>query len=179
MLFPLRKYLSKAAVVGTGLLSRKHYDLVGTTALFSRGCPFNCHFCSNQYKGPTRFRTPKLITEEIEYLKREYNIRALLLKDDNGIPVNKSIAKPFLEAIGKTHIMWRAQSRANGVHPDTVKLAKECGCTEIAVAIESVSQRALDIMNKKIDIKKSLSYLKIIKREGLDVKILLILEFIF
>jgi len=173
--FPLRKYLPKSAIVDVGMLSRKHYDLLGTTALFSRGCPYNCHFCSNQYHGATRVRAPELITEEIEYLKREYNIRSLLLKDDQGLHTNRKVARRMLEAIGKTNIFWRGQSRANGVDIDTVKLAKETGCVEVAVAIESVSQRALDIMNKQMDLQKAKEYFKVLRGEGLDIKLLLIL----
>lgn len=173
--FPSRKYLPKSAIVDVGMLSRKHYNLLGTTVLFSRGCPFDCHFCSNQYRGPTRVRSPEWIVKEIEYLKREYNIKALLLKDDQGIQTNREIAREMLEAIGRTNILWRGQSRANGVHPDTVRIAKEAGCVEIAVAIESVSQRALDIMNKKIDLVKAKEYLKTLRKEMIDIKLLLIL----
>jgi len=173
--FPVRKYLPKSAVVDVGMLSRKYYDLRGTTVLFSRGCPFDCHFCSNQYKGATRVRSPEWITREIDYLKREYQVQSILLKDDQGIHTNRKVARSMIEAIGKANILWRGQSRANGIHPDTVKLAKETGCVEIAVAIESVSQRALDIMNKKIDLVKAKEYFKVLRQERLDIKLLLIL----
>lgn len=173
--YPLRKYLPKPAVVDVGLLNRKYYDLLGTSVLFSRGCPFSCYYCSNQYKGPIRFRSPDLIIEEIEYLKREYNIKAILIKDDNGIPVNKQQAIKNLKAIGKTGILWRAQTRANGIGPEVIRLAKDSGCVEIAVAVESVWQKSLDIMNKKINIQKAKEYLKLIKKEGLDIKLLFII----
>lgn len=173
--FPLRKYLPKSAIADVGMLSRKHYDLLGTTVLFSRGCPFDCHFCSNQYKGATRMRSPEWIRKEIEYLKKEYQVKSLLLKDDQGIHTNKNVARKMLEAIGETNILWRGQSRANGVHADTVRLAKQTGCIEIAVAIESVSQRALDIMNKKIDLVKAKEYFKVLRKEDIDIKLLLIL----
>lgn len=173
--FPLRKYLSKSAIVDVDILSRKYNDIVGTTVLFSRGCPFDCHFCSNQYKGATRVRSPEWITKEIDYLKREYQVQALLLKDDQGIHTNKNVARRMLEAIGDTNILWRGQSRANGIHPDTIRLAKETGCVEVAVAIESVSQRALDIMNKKIDLLKAKEYFNVLRKENIDIKLLLIL----
>jgi len=173
--FPQRKYLPKSAIVDTGMLSRKYYDLLGTTVLFSRGCPFDCHFCSNQYKGATRVRSPEWISREIDYLKQEYQCQSLLLKDDQGLHTNRKVARSMLEAIGRKDVMWRGQSRANGVDPDTVRLAKETGCVEIAVAIESVSQRALDIMNKKIDLAKAKEYLRTLRHNELDIKLLLIL----
>jgi radical SAM superfamily enzyme YgiQ (UPF0313 family) len=173
--FPLRKFLPPRAVVDTGLLSKKHRDLLGTTVLFSRGCPYNCHFCSNQYHGPIRYRAPELISAEIEYLKREYGIKALVLKDDNGIALQKQRAISNLRAITGAGVFWRGQTRANGVHPDVIGLARDSGCVEITVAIESAWQRSLDIMNKKIDLAKAKAYIRQIKATGMDVKILLIL----
>ncbi|MBW1783265.1 MAG: B12-binding domain-containing radical SAM protein [Deltaproteobacteria bacterium] len=173
--FPDRKYLPKSAIVDVGMLSLKYYDLLGATVLFSRGCPFDCHFCSNQYKGAIRVRSPEWITKEIDYLKREYQVQSILLKDDQGIHTNRKVARSMLDAMGKANILWRGQSRANGIHPDTVRLAKETGCVEIAVGMESVSQRALDIMNKKIDLVKAKEYFKVLRQEGLDIKLLLIL----
>ena len=98
-----------------------------------------------------------------------------MIKDDNGIPVNKQQAIKNLKAIGKTGILWRAQTRANGIGPEVIKLAKDSGCVEIAVAIESVCQKSLDIINKKIDLQKAKEYLKLIKNEGLDIKLLFII----
>jgi len=173
--FPLRKYLPKAAITDTGMLTRKHADLLGTSIMVSRGCPFNCHFCSNQYKGPTRLRSPELIGQEIEYLKREYQVQALLFKDDQAIHTSREISRGMLEAVGRTNILWRGQSRANGVHPDTVRLAKQTGCVEIAVAVESVSPRALKIMNKNIDLDKAKEYFKVLRQNEIEIKLLLIL----
>jgi len=173
--YPSRKYLPKSAIIGTDLLTRKYPGLVATSASFSRGCPFNCHFCSVQFKGKSRFRSTENIIEEIEYLKRDYGIEALLFKDDQIIPVNKDIARPMLEAIAKTNIKWRGQTRANGIHPEMVELARESGCVEVAVGLESVSQRVLNISNKKIDLEGAKQYLKLLRREEIDRKLLLIM----
>lgn len=175
--YPNRKYLPRKAVVDTGLLVGKHLNLLGTTFIFSRGCPFNCYFCANKNLifGPVRFRSPQLIVEEIEYLKREYQIEALAFRDDNSIPVNQRVARPLLEAIGRTGIKWRGQSRANGVHPDMVKLAKEAGCTDIAIGIESACQEVLKLTNKHIDLDQAKDYIRLLKEAGIGVRLNLIL----
>jgi radical SAM superfamily enzyme YgiQ (UPF0313 family) len=173
--YPLRKFMPKSAVAEPNLLNKEYMNLTGTIALFSRGCPFNCHFCANTTKGPINFRSPELVKEEIEYLKREYGIGALVIKDDNGIPVNKKIAKSLLETIAETNVKWRGQSRANGIQLDMVKLAKESGCIEIAVGIESVSQKVLGIINKKIDFQEAKQYLRTLKNEKIDRRLLLII----
>ena len=172
-----RKYLPRKAVVDTGLLPGEHLNLPGTTFIFSRGCAFNCHFCANRDLtfGPVRARSPLLVEEEIEYLKREYHVEALAFKDDNAIPVNRGLAISFLEAIGRTGIRWRGQSRANGVHRDAVKLAREAGCVEIAVGIESVSQEVLKIINKRIDLNEAKEYLRLLRKTGIGVRLNLII----
>lgn len=175
--YPNRKYLPKSAVISTGILNGKYSNLLATEVLFSRGCPFDCHFCANKKLtfGPPRSRSPELITEEIEYLKREYKIDALALKDDNSIPLNPKVAKPFLEAIGKAGIKWRGQSRANGIHPDMVKLAFESGCTDLAIGIESASQDVIKLINKRIDLNEARNYIKLLQKTGIGVRLHFIL----
>lgn len=168
-----RKYIPKIAVVDKGYIGGKYSELRATSVIFSRGCPFNCHFCANKKLefGPTRFRLPKLIEKEIEYLKREYKVEALVLKDDNAIPVALEVAMSFLEAIGRTSLKWRGQSRANGIHPEMVKLAKEAGCVDVSIGIESVSPNVLKIINKKINIEKAKSYIQSLKKEDIGVRL--------
>lgn len=173
--FPSRKFYSRSSIANSGILPGKYKDLAGTNVLFSRGCPYSCRFCANMTRGPVRFRLPELIMNEIEYLKNEYSVEALALKDDQSIPTNKQIARKSLKAIAKTNVKWRGQSRANGIDLDTIKLAKESGCVEIAVGIESVSQKVVDIINKKIDVSKAKKYLADLKKEGIDRRLLLIL----
>lgn len=173
--FPSRKYLSRSSIIQTGIFNKKHEDIPGTDIILSKGCPFNCHFCANLVNRPTQLRKPELITEEIEYLKSEYGIKGLVRKDDQSIPVNTNIAKSSLEAIRKTGVVWRGQSRANNVQLDMVKLAQESGCIEIAVGMESVSQEVLNIINKKINFDKAMTYLRQLKEVGIDRKLLLIL----
>ncbi|TRZ96033.1 radical SAM protein [bacterium] len=172
-----RKYLPRKAVVDTGLLPGKYQNLPGTAFIFSRGCPFDCYFCANRdlNLGPVRVRSPKLVAEEIEYLKCEYKIEALAFKDDNAIPVDRKVAIAHLEAIAKTGIKWRGQSRANGIRADVVKLAQEAGCVDIALGIESVCQNVLKIINKRIDINEAKEYIWLLKKTGIGVRFNLII----
>jgi anaerobic magnesium-protoporphyrin IX monomethyl ester cyclase len=168
---PSRKYLPSPAVVDTGLLDGEHKTLRGTTVLFSRGCPFQCGFCSNIFHGAIRFRKPGLVETEIQYLKKEYNIEALAIKDDNSIPYQENIAKSLLETIGRTDVKWRGQSRANGVSEDIIRLASEAGCADVAIGIESASQKVLDIIDKKINLEEAKKYINTLKRFNIGVRI--------
>lgn len=173
--YPQRKFLPKTAIVQTGLLVGNNSKLYTSDVLFSRWCPFKCSFCVNITHGPTKFRYPNKMIEEINYLKKDYGINALVLKDDNGIPWQKDIAIPFLEAIASCNVSWRGQSRANGINENMVKLAAESGCTDIAIGIESASQKVLKLINKGIDLTEAKNYIRLLKKYGIGARLLLIM----
>lgn len=170
-----RKYLPRRAIADTGLMQGEDLHLLGASAIFSRGCPFKCAFCANHTYGAVHYRTPDQVVEEVEYLKKEYQVKCLALRDDNAIPVKKKIARAFLEAIGKTGIKWRGQSRTNGISREMVKLAKEAGCTSLALGLESVSQRVLNLINKKTDLEETKKFLRSLKEIGIGARMHLIL----
>lgn len=172
--YPLRKFQPFPAVVDTGFFYQDQ-SWLAANVLFSRGCPFRCNFCANLNLGPTRYRSPELVEEEIQYLKQEYGVQALVLRDDNAVPVNRKIAKPFLQAIGRTGVKWRGQARANGIAEDMVELAASSGCLDLALGIESVTPKVLEIINKKIDLHEAKQFIKMLKKYKIGVKLLLVL----
>lgn len=178
-----RKFLSKSAVLKTNFMTLKRkegYDkLLATTAMFSRGCPYQCHFCAMDFARKDnpgiRYRRPDLVEEEIEYLKKEYSVQGLSLTDEIGIPLNPKSAVPHLEAIGRTGIIWRGQCRVDGITPELAKLARESGCIALGMGVESVSQRSLDIINKKIRVERAKQTIALLKENGIEARIYVII----
>jgi anaerobic magnesium-protoporphyrin IX monomethyl ester cyclase len=173
--FPDRKYLPKSAIVETGLLNGVYYDLPATNVLFSRGCPFKCDFCANLTQSAPQFRAPELIIEEIEYLKREYGLKGLVIKDDSIISPNSDVARRTFMAIKQTGVKWRGNCRANDIPADIIELAKESGCIDLAVGIESISQSALNNINKKLNLEKAKEFLRILKKFDIGIRLNLII----
>jgi radical SAM superfamily enzyme YgiQ (UPF0313 family) len=181
--YPGRRYLPESTISRPGLMTlrqKEGYDkLLSTTVIFSRGCPCNCSFCAmpeiKKFAPGIRYRHPKLIEEEIEYLKRDYGIEAISLLDEIGIPPNRNKAIPHLEAIGRTGIVWRAQSRVDGITPELAKLAREAGCITMCLGVESVSQKSLDIINKGADVKKAKESIYHLKENGIETRVYMII----
>lgn len=181
--FSRRKYLPKSSTVKEGLMtlkSRKGYEeLLGTTTIFSRGCPYNCAFCAmpnlKQFDKGTRYNSPKRIRDEIEYLKKEYGIQGINMLDEIGIPFGKNKAASYLEAIASTGIVWRAQTRVDGINPEIARMAREAGCVALGLGIESVSQTALDMINKRIKVEDARMALKVLKESGIETRAYMIL----
>lgn len=181
--YPRRKYLPASAIARKRLLTLKHkkgFDqLLGTTVIFSRGCPYGCYFCNipaaKLYSTGIRWRRPEFIKEEIEYLKREYGIQGISLLDEISLPLNRKDATEHLEAIAGTGIVWRAQCRVDGITTELAKLAKESGCITMCLGVESVSQRALDIINKGIKLERVRKSIRLLKDNGIETRVYMII----
>ncbi len=184
--YPKRHYLPEASVARKGVMSLKNEEknkdlegMLGTTAVFSRGCTNSCHFCAmpevRKYNPRIRYKNPELIKKELEYLKKEYSIGVISLLDEIGIPSNREKAIPYLEAIANSGISWRGQCRVDGITPEIAKLAKESKCMALGLGFESISQKALNIMNKKISVEKAKETIGILKKNEIESRVYLIL----
>ncbi len=180
--FPSRKYLPKSSVARKGLMTLKTkpgYDqLMSTTVMFSRGCPYQCSFCAippvKQFTPGIRYRRPDQIEEEINYLIREYQMEGISLLDEIAIPLKREAAIAHLEAIGRTGIQWRGQTRVDALTGEIAKLARDSGCLTISLGVESPSQLVLDIVNKRIDVNKSKETIRLLKESGIECRVFMV-----
>ncbi len=181
--FPNRKYLPEATIARKGLMALKNKngfdELLSTTVIFNRGCPYRCYYCdipqTKEYSHGIRYRSPKLVEAEIEYLKREYNIQGISLLDEIGIPLERKKAIAFLEAIGKTGIKWRGQCRVDGITPELAALAKDSGCIMMCLGVESVSQQSLNIVNKGIKVNMAKNTIRFLKDNDIETRVYMII----
>lgn len=121
---------------------------------FSRGCPYECSFCTSPmvWKRQWRSRDPRKVVEEIKFLQESYGIREVHFEDEN---MSTDIAKLswFCDELimQKIDINWQP---ANGIRPqgmdtDIISKMAESGCTNIVLAPESGSERVLAEIMKK------------------------------
>lgn len=181
--YPKRKFLSKSATSRRKMMTlrnRPGFDkLVSTNVIFSRGCPYNCHFCAlltaREVTPGIRFRDPKLIEAEIEYLKLDYGIQGIVLVDEIAIPLKRLAAIAELEAIGRTGILWRGQCRVDGITPELATIARQSGCLAMGLGVESVWQTSLDIINKRISIQRAKETIALLKANNIEARLYLIM----
>ena len=121
--------------------------------LTSRGCPYNCNFCSRTFRG-VRLRSVGKIVEEIGLVRDKYGIRGVGFNDELVL-VNKERGYLLCEQLKPLKIYWQCQGRANIVDLDLLKAMREAGCVGVGYGIESGSQKILDAMNKKTTVKQN------------------------
>ena len=116
----------------------------------SRGCPFNCSFCSvtGMFGKAYRFRSTENVIEELR--RYDHNKNTIFFYDDN-FAANRKRAKELLQAMIREKLMfkWSTQVRVDiAKDPELVSLMKEAGCHTVYVGMESVNPASLKSMKK-------------------------------
>lgn len=171
-------YPDRSLLPYTSVFSKEMFKQYGqynaTMVYFSRGCFYNCAYCVYNVPNNLQSKSPKKIEEEISYLKDKFKIEAILLKDEIALNPNKKIFYPQMEAIGKSNILWRGQTTSVGTL-DQLKMAKDTGCLELSVGIETVDDKVMKFINKTWQSQKRIAqFIENAKKVGIKIKICLI-----
>lgn len=149
----------------------KPYTIVVT----SRGCPFNCVFCTHciVWGKQWRPRSPKNVVDEVEHVLKTYGIKQIDFADDN-MTWNPQRMAQICDLIVERGLKFDWFT-PNGVRADTLNEAllrkmKKAGCKKIRVAPESGVQRVVsDIAKKNLDLKKVEDAIVAAKKVGIKV----------
>jgi len=160
-LFPYQKYQQN-----TPELKASPLGWIST----SRGCPWNCSFCSNilvwgrQY----RYMGPKRVVDEMEFLANNFGIRAIDFREDN-FTVNRKRVLEICSLIKERNLQieWMCESRVDIVDEELLTSMKEAGCSAIYFGVESGTQRVLDLLRKDITLEKTERALNLCKKIGI------------
>lgn len=127
-----------------------------TTMFTTRGCPFNCIYCSKPISGKMfRKRSPENVIKEIELLKKDFGIEEIIFYDDTITFDRERIWKICQLLIEKRlDIKWKCETRVNLVDKELLQKMNEAGCYMVAFGIESGSQRVLNILRKGITLQQ-------------------------
>ncbi len=120
----------------------------------SRGCPFNCVFCSIMLHMGKKYRyhSSDYVIRHLRYCIEELGISSFHFEDDN-VSFKGHRFEALLDKIikNKLDIRW---DTPNGIRADTLNYRilekiKKTGCVGLQIAIESGNQRVLDEVIKK------------------------------
>lgn len=139
--------------------------------LASRGCPYNCKFCSKGYlKNTYRQRSPKNIADEIEFMIERFNAKQIAFMD-LIFPLTKKHGIDFCDELIDRgldrKIVWTCESRVDRVDEELLRKMKEANCGRMMYGIESGVQELLDNINKGFTLEQVRTAVKISRRVGL------------
>ena len=141
----------------------------------SRGCPYNCFFCS---KSSQQFRTmsPKKVYEMLSVFKKEFHIEEVVFGDELFLS-SKSRFREMNSLLKSLNLPWGGQARVNLMDKEFLNMIKASGCIGMGYGIESGSPKILRNMNKKITVDQIEFAMKYTQKLKIPIKVQLIFGF--
>ncbi len=150
------------------LLNKKAY-FFSNTVQTTRGCPFDCDFCSvTSFYGHTyRVRPIEDIINEMGSMEGGFRF----FVDDNIIG-KPNYAKDLFKELAHLNIKWFSQASLNIVKDrELLNLAQKSGCTGLFIGFESLSQECLKNMGKSTNlVREYRDAVKIIHDHGIGIQ---------
>jgi len=175
--FEQTKYAATNWFRNASMYGKKLKDMKWTAVCGSRGCAFNCSFCSTpQYwKRKWRRRSPNNIVDEIELLNKKYGYEFIDFADDIFTLDQQWTTDICNEMIRRNlKVLWSCCTRVDTVSLELLRLMKKAGCFFISFGVESFSSVVLTSVNKKITKQKILDACDLCKQVDLNIEFLLI-----
>lgn len=166
------KYLDRH-LVRKKLFALGEYGIEGY--LFtSRGCPYDCEFCSTKiFWNKVRFFSVDRICEEILLLKNKYNVDHIQILDDL-FTQNKKRLREIISGLKKAGVLGKVKfsssARANVIDEEICDLLKEMNVVSITFGFESGSERILKyIKGNSVTVDQNKNAIKVAVNKGIKV----------
>jgi radical SAM superfamily enzyme YgiQ (UPF0313 family) len=175
---PLIEDLDKIPFPDRGLLDpgRLRAELYGINLLSSRGCPFPCSYCQNEYlmdlyRGFGRFvryRSIDNVFAEIDEVLRMYNPSRLSFSDES-FTLNKKRLKEFCERYARRYsIPFLCQTRPDLIDEETIRTLKDGGCDFVNMAVEAGNPRIRnEVLQRNISDEQILAAFRLARQYGI------------
>ncbi len=135
----------------------------------TRGCPFNCIFCSTASLHGRRYRVRDnaRVVDEIELLVDRYKINNVSFVDDN-FTMRKDRVEGLCRELKNRQVpvKWGCSTRIDLLPQELLATMKDAGCEEIFFGIESASQKVLDTVRKDFSIEQAKQVVRMVEEMG-------------
>jgi len=146
--------------------------------LSARGCPFSCSFCclNPESKRIVRFRDPKKVVDEIEYMIKKFpQMKELSINDDSFFVNNQKVIDICNEIIRrKIKIDFVCSGRIKPLNEEVVKKLEEANFIRVTLGIESGDNEILKSCHKGINQGDILKAFKLFSKSKIHLKTYLI-----
>ncbi len=197
---PVARSLRRARIVDLEAIERPAWDLFPIEAyiagqfnhgvvrgrtmpiLASRGCPYQCTFCSSPAMWTTKWsaRTPGSVLAEMKDYVARYGVNDFAFYDLTAI-IRRDWIVAFCELLlaERLDVTWQLPSgtRTEALDEEVCGLLFRAGCRNLNYAPETGSPRMLARIKKRVKLPRMLASMRAAVRSGLEVKANIILGF--
>jgi hypothetical protein len=146
--------------------------------LSSRGCAWNCAFCSIPFaSGGFRRRSASRVVDDMEALAARHGTRYFMFVDE--IMTMRSMREVATELVRReSDLRWYAETRfSSGWTQELADLLHAAGCRRLDFGLESFNQRMLDRMRKATKVAYIPRNVEVCLRAGIPVHLFAIVGF--
>jgi radical SAM superfamily enzyme YgiQ (UPF0313 family) len=146
-----------------GDIDYRSRDLSTASLLGSRGCPWNCSFCSIRpfYEAQggrlRRLRSPRAVADEMRRMHFDQGARVFLFQDDDFLATGKrardwaeELAGEILRAGLDGRIAFKISCRSDEIRTSVIERLVAAGLTHVYMGVESGDADGLQHMNKML-----------------------------
>jgi magnesium-protoporphyrin IX monomethyl ester (oxidative) cyclase len=128
-----------------------HSNPIFWSIFSSRGCPYNCIFCSshNVFGRTYRIRSPQNVFQEISFVAEKFGARTFAFQDDEAF-IDKDRIIEFCNLVKNSNhtLRFSGRLRIDSLNEDMLIAMKSAGFRRLAFGIESFNNESLKKMNK-------------------------------
>jgi anaerobic magnesium-protoporphyrin IX monomethyl ester cyclase len=136
----------------------------------SRGCIGRCEFCTAYLHG-MQSHTYEWLEPNILML-RELGVRHICF-DDDLFGTDIVLAGKLCNLLSRLGIVWQATTRVDVASEELVRMMSDGGCWQLAIGIESTSDKVLKAMRKTVDIQKVPQIRAWTRKYGINLSLLM------
>jgi radical SAM superfamily enzyme YgiQ (UPF0313 family) len=138
----------------------------------SRGCPYDCTFCSviSMFGRSYRFKSVEATLKEMKYVASVS--KAIKFIVDDNFAANKRRTKEILGGMIAEGIKtrWSAQVRTDVARdPELLRLMADSGCHTLYIGFESINPRTLEEYNKKQSREDIIFCIRTVREHGIHI----------
>ncbi|MEI6124973.1 MAG: radical SAM protein [Pseudomonadota bacterium] len=143
----------------------------------SRGCPWNCTFCSSAAIWGKKLSTHSsaYVLTMLEKIVHGHGQKTVAIKDET-FTWNRNHVLDICRGILKRNLdfLWSCDTRADALDEEMLFMMRKAGCRRISFGVESGSSRILTNLNKKISLDAVGKATALAKHFGLQVRFYMI-----
>ena len=135
-----------------------------------RGCPYTCKWCSRAVYGLSyRRRSAQNVCDELELIQKDYNPDTLWFVDD-VFTISHKWLNEFNRELRERNlkVKYECITRADRLDEEVIKVLKASGCFRVWIGAESGSQKVIDLMDRRVDVKQVREMIKLAQKHGIQ-----------